>query len=509
MTRVDLAGERAAARTRRPLLTRVPLALLGLLVIAALGSGIGAAHAERVRTTGPTKVFKGTGERSGVITKIASGKTLSVLNTQGRWLKVRVNGRTGWVTRSSVVSLAETDVPRNTRRRPFVDGRSTRRGWADGAPDDRVGADAVDPGGDDGEADGGGDGDGGGDDGDGGGDGDGGDDGDGSDDDDGDDGGAEEAAPEMAFVVVTADKAKLYPRASRKAKASRTLRRGARLTVLEDQGDWIRVEFGDDAGYVSADLVGVEGSVRKKREITAIARLGFASIGGTFTSNGPAMQPTGPPSNYSVSSTALSVDVGVELVYAYKKDYFLGGGIEYLGCVATPGIRYADAMNAEDIGFKTHDIDLRVLGGYDFHDKRGMTAWGRLGYHVGLVSFSNLMNLAQLPSETFKGPSIGVGLKVPKVTDKIGASGSLDLVYPGSRSQTQNNEDGAEQGAMAATLQLIGDYAWKDAWALQAAYRLGYAKTAWSGASNRVTNVTAAERRDLSHVLTLGLGRSF
>ena len=48
-----------------------------------------------------------------------------------------------------------------------------------------------------------------------------------------------------------------------------------------------------------------------------------------------------------------------------------------------------------------------MLGGYDLHDKRGTVLWGRLGYHVGITSMSDLNNMAQLPSETFRGPAIG------------------------------------------------------------------------------------------------------
>src|SRR4051812_40385036 len=94
-------------------------AVVVLLMVLA-----GAAAAERVRTTGSTKVFKRTGEQSAVVTRVSKGTTLQVVATSGRWLKVRVNGRTGWVTRSSVVSLDAAVLPRNTRRRPFVDGRS-------------------------------------------------------------------------------------------------------------------------------------------------------------------------------------------------------------------------------------------------------------------------------------------------------------------------------------------------------------------------------------------------
>src|SRR5687768_8597967 len=103
---------------------RLAAAAAPLLVLCALVGGTAAA--DRVRTTKSTKVYKRTGEQSGVVTKVASGKTLEVVARQGRWLKVRINGRTGWVTQSSVVALEARDIPRNTRRRPFVDGRSTR-----------------------------------------------------------------------------------------------------------------------------------------------------------------------------------------------------------------------------------------------------------------------------------------------------------------------------------------------------------------------------------------------
>lgn len=459
---------------------------------------IGHADAERVRTTDTVKVYRDTGEQSGVITKVAEGTTLTVLKTDGRWLKVRVNGRTGWITRSNVASLdGDDDLPRNTRRRPFVDGRSTRRGWGDGAPDDRTGVDAVDTGGDDGGDDdrAGGRGDD--------------DDDDGGDDDRGDDDGGDddraEAAPAVEMVVVTAGKTKLYPRASRKAKASRTLKRGARLTVLERDDEWVRVEYGDDAGFVRADAVG-DADARPPRAPRAIftkARLGFASLGGTFTSDGPA---TNALARYQLGSTAVSLNLGAEVAYAYGKDYYLGGGLEYLGCVATPGIRYA----GQDIGFKTHDIDLRAIGGYDLHDRRGTVVWARLGYHVGITSMSDLMNMANLPSETLRGPAIGAAVTMPKLTPTVGVAASVDLLYPGTRTQTQGNEDGQLDGAMALTLGVTGAYAWKRAWNLEAGYRFGYAKTAWTGPSFRGTGATAAsERVDKNHVLTVGLGRTF
>ena len=110
---------------RVDLVSRLALAAIAVACVLATAE---TAHAERVRTTDTVKVYRGTGEQSGVITKVAEGTTLTVMKTDGRWLKVRVNGRTGWITRSNVASLDDDDVPRNTRRWPFVDGRSTRHG---------------------------------------------------------------------------------------------------------------------------------------------------------------------------------------------------------------------------------------------------------------------------------------------------------------------------------------------------------------------------------------------
>jgi hypothetical protein len=166
-------------------------------------------------------------------------------------------------------------------------------------------------------------------------------------------------------------------------------------------------------------------------------------------------------------------------------------------------------MMAEDIGFKTHDIDARLLGGYDFRKSNGMTAWLRLGYHYGAFSVSNLNNLAKLPAENFKGPTFGLAMRIPTLTKKIGAEASLDVVYPGTRKQTVGITDGTLDKANAASLALLGMYDWKGAWKLEGGYRLGYASTRWTGTSERVPTATISKRTDLSHVVTVGLGRAF
>src|SRR5215470_20402673 len=120
-----------------------------LVAITVLVLGVlawpSAARAEKVKTNQSAKLYTRAGEQSPVLLKLKSGQSMTVLAKDGRWIKVRVSGRTGWVPRSKV-DLPDDDeeIARNTRRRPFVDGRGTKRGFGgESGPDDRIGADAT------------------------------------------------------------------------------------------------------------------------------------------------------------------------------------------------------------------------------------------------------------------------------------------------------------------------------------------------------------------------------
>ena len=88
--------------------TLLIMAIAGLLMVLVAPL----ASAERVKTTRTTKVMKRPGEQSAVVTRVKSGRTLTVIAKQGRWMKVRVNGRTGWVARSTVQTVSAREVPR-------------------------------------------------------------------------------------------------------------------------------------------------------------------------------------------------------------------------------------------------------------------------------------------------------------------------------------------------------------------------------------------------------------
>jgi uncharacterized protein YgiM (DUF1202 family) len=494
--------------------TLLSVAIAGLLMVLVVPF----AAADRVKTTQTTKVMKRPGEKSAVVTRVKAGRTLTVIATQGRWMKVRVNGRTGWVARSTVKSASAREVPRNTRRRPFVDGRSTRRGWSGEAPDDRVGGDAIEEDEDEEEAerprkkakrskarveD---------------------DDEDFEDEDedeevaesdcDEDEEDCEEAPaePKERVVMVTADKAKLRAKPSKKGKAEGRVKKGARLVVLEEKDDWMYVEDPEEgeAGWIRTAEVWEPG-MRPKRVIRVDGRLGFERLGTVFASTS-----TEELGNYKISAAAAAVSLRADMIQKYGEKYLIGGELRYDLSKSTPGIRYSDGTNAADIPFTTHDIDLRAIAGYDFHHKTGAAAYGRLGYHYGMFSVANVgdftKNLARLPSETLSGPTIGVGAEAPRVAEKVGARFQADYLAMGKRAQTKGLEDGEVSTVKALWAGLVVNYQWKPNMTIDFAYGYEWSKTVWSGVatgSMRGHNADSAARKDVIHGALVGIARTF
>ena len=114
------------------------------IALVLLWATTGSALAEKVKTNQETRVLNHPGEQGKLVIKVKEGQQMTLIGSEGRWLHVRVSGRTGWVARSKVEMADPDEIERNTRRRPFVDGRSTHRGFGSSeAPEDRIGADAV------------------------------------------------------------------------------------------------------------------------------------------------------------------------------------------------------------------------------------------------------------------------------------------------------------------------------------------------------------------------------
>jgi hypothetical protein len=529
------------------------------------------ASAEKIKTNQATTVYAHPGERGKVVLKVKSGQNMTVLAKEGRWIKVRVQGRTGYVARSTVDLPDSDDIARNTRRRPFVDGRGTKRGFGgEAGPDDRVGADAAGDGDDGDKADK-----------------------PGKDDDDDDkkpkkaradkpskddddkkpkkaradkpskDDDDDDKKPKKAradkpskdddeeAVVVDEDKdgddsngdkgdteADRRPVAHVSAKTvayndptsdsdeAFTAKPSMVLYPGETKGKWTFVEAEEgDAGWVLSsqlDLDG-DGGTARQRQLAATARLGvmflsqgLKSAGSTIVGGAGVFN----VDNYTVGTSAMQVALGGELLYPYGKKYVLGGeaGLEYAKTVLG-GVHIPATMTtpAADTGVSLTVLDLRFVAGYDLHKKSGMTLFGRLGYRYQgfLVDEYNVpaKNPAQLPQEVLQGPTLGGALGIPKLTDKIGLKLTLDMMVIGaSVTQTKGFEDGKSPSAKAFLFGGVFRYRWKKDMDLQGTYNLEYGSYDFGAplaGSMRMHTGTDTTRTDVFHTLTFGILKGF
>ncbi len=506
---------------------RVRLAFVVLLVLF-VGTP---AHAEKAKTNQAAKVYNRAGEQGQVVAKVKEGQSLTILKKEGRWLKVRVSGRTGYIPRTKVdLPEGDEEISRNTRRRPFVDGRGTKRGFGgEAGPDDRVGADATDtekgsskP--DPDETD------------------------EGSDEPDppkGDKGGKggkggktggkkPKEDPDEDEPVVTKDegdeivddrptarvksKTKIYSEADPESDpADWTAGPKTILFPTGKKGKFTEVENEEgDLGYVLTSKIEVSESGGpvggpSTRQIDARARLGVTIIQqGLRTAGGVPER----PDNYNLSTSAVTVALGGAYLKPYKSSYMVGGELNYDFAKAVPGIK-VDAMNTT--GITLHNLNVRGLFGKDLKRKSGMMVFGRLGFRYQSYQVSDVTNLAKntakLPSEIIKTPTFGAALTIPRLTSKIGLRFSLDTMIVGtSLKQTKNLEDGKNPSAKGACVGAGFTYRWKPNMDIQATYDLNYTRLKFGApldTSMRGHTGTSVARTDVFHGVTVGIAKAF
>jgi SH3-like domain-containing protein/opacity protein-like surface antigen len=508
------------------------------VLVVVLGLVVGAssfAAAETVVATGSGAIYLKPGESSKVVTKIKSGEELTVLRREGRWIKVRVRGRTGFIPRTKVSGgekdgdEGEEPIERQTRRRPYVDGRSTDRGWGGEPPEDRRAVDAVDnvdakdpvpprdevrerpeprkppP-------------------------------------EDPVEGPAPKAvpkaerkpevretrAPREAKATPADDddeptktserpRIRLSKEASLRAKPAASSMKVATVDageyfLVEERPGWAHIESEDgERGWVSSKLIisGGEGGGRRpsRRLIAAGAQLGYTSVvQGTRTTGGA----KGVPDNYNLSTSGVNVRVDAMVAVPVKKKFYAGGELVYVGTKALPGIVFM----GKTTGISMQNLDVRAVGGYRLGDTR--VVWGHLGYHYDMFSVANVAdftkNTAKLPSESLSGLTVGVAFSADRVVSKLGVNVGLDALLGGSRSQTKNLEDGTKPSATALWASAGASYPLTGNTTVGFGYRLAYVSNSFGGpppTSMRGHTGGVVSRTDVCHALSLGVSQAF
>ena len=528
---------------------RVTALMLAVVAATLLGS-VGRAAAEKVKTNQTTKLYAGPGEQRKVLLKVGSGQNMTLLEQNGRWLKVRVRGRTGYVPRSKVDMADDGTIARNTRRRPFVDGRSRRRGFGgDAGPDDRIGADAVGEGmedtGDD-ESEGSGDED----------EGedrprrksvatrDSRDEDEGSDEDEEDRGSGDEGEDEgegEGGDEELADDEEMEDEEERRP----TARVSKKVAVLEDadpdsdemfvarpsdvlypvdkDGEWTAVENDEgDYGWIRTEDLEVEAvGGPRKRQIEVGARLGLMFIQQGMRTAGSENLKV--PDNYNIGTSSVTLSLGGSYKMPYKKKYILGAELTYdYSKTLFGGIFYdpdgaANPMPGVNTGVAIHNVNLRGMAGYDLKKKSGMAVFGRLGYRYQSFLVNDYIdaakNPARIPQEIMKGPTLGAAFVMPRLTDKIGVQVSLDtILFGGKLTQTKGLEDGGKPTFKAVVFGAGVTYKWKKTMDLQATYDLRYMGVDFGPplmTSMRGHMGTNVKRTDFFHMVTFGVAKPF
>lgn len=484
--------------------------------------------AETVRTKRDTKVFSDMGEQSRVVTKARRGAELLVLRKEGRWYKVRVNGRTGWITRSNL-AVSKERRPSRGREVSFVEGRD-RKDSAKEAPRDRAGADTVrDGAGDFLEGP----------------------------EERGEklkpiDRAPRESQPARKSVEVRVSETDLFAKASENSEPIEIVSKGEVLAIFKEKRKWYLVEhrsgkkgwiYAEDVRIVRTreparssrptsstsasrdnerfdeleiDIGSSEAYRYQKVTKSAFANLGLSTLSQKFSS--ASQQPLG---NYVIGANAATLGLGGDFLYDFSEKILLGADARVALGKAIPGIRFMD----ETIGFTNINVDVMGKVGYKFGSATGLAAYGRLGAYLGQMSVDRStvepaqLNAARLPSEALFGPKLGFGVEAPrlgsgKTARKISARAKLDFMLPflgTTRKQTAGLEDGASSSANAIFLALNGNYQWKKSLHFTADYQFYRAATNWNGvlASQRGHDAANASRVDMSHSLLFGLGAYF
>lgn len=440
------------------------IAVVLLLAFAQIAS----AETMRVNTT--TKLRARPGEAAKVLKTLKPDTKVVVLGRQGRWLRVRIGRRTGWITQTTVEPLRgnkerESDGDWSSKGKKKKK-KLTKQANADSAA--------------------------------------------------------------KRYVTVKRKPVAARREPSKSAREVYIMERGMIATVegRSDDKKWLLVQNEDGQfGWVKerrlkrvTDLDEVRAlrsritdepidteprrSVRKDRAIVPRVEtsLGFRGLNMNFTSNGTAALDA-----YIIAGSSALTQIGAWVPLQFG-NFLIEIGGSYAFSIARPGIRLPDNMG--DISYLTHDGHASAQIGYRLMDGQ-LTVAGSGGYHLSIFRVDDIFDPVYLPSERLTGITAGGIVEYAPGAGSLTIRGGGRVLIGGVRAQTLNTADGEQSAAGAWWAHVDVDYALLKAFDLVAGYTLERATTNWVGNSQRRLGVTQASRTDTNHLLYLGLGRAF
>ena len=426
-----------------------------VLVFVVLVTG-SIASAEPRRTTESVTLRKKPGEKETAVATVPANTEVTVLGEEGRWLKVKVNGNTGYLTRTTVSGGDAKDVdakPQWSAARRTEDGKEMTELFVE-AP--KAGALVTEP---------------------------------------------KPGAGKIADI----------------AKGARLVVLDATtpgwLHARDDGGHegWIatgEVQNGATAVTVSGAGVDLAGSAVEQTytrppvgalAIRAEVGLAYRSLGMDLTSNAE-----GGLTNYLVDADAAAAVIDVDARQQLSPSLFAGADLRMVASESSPGIDYpGPTAPPGKIPFATFATDVGVRAG--IHAKQAFDLALRLGGHYDAFLPKSVDNAGSLPRERLIGVTAGVRADIVPPHSRFGAAVRFDIMALGSRAQTPGLEDGTSSTARALWGGVTVRYQLGRHISPFAGYDFGRASTDWTGMSVREPSVTDAHRVDTTQLVQIGV----
>jgi|GEM_PF-6397169 len=444
------------------------------------------AAADTVVARGRTRMRSRAGEMARVVKILRPGQKARIVRVRGRWYKIRVGKRSGWVTRTTVRRLGK-----RTHKRVHHWGRRSSKRYGAWREQSMVAA----------------------------------------------------RRPDLpATLRVTIDRARAFKRPSARSKTVFAVNRGAELRVLaaSRRRRWYLVQTDDSApAWIAAAAV----STARRPAATALAattRVATATPSPAVTTRRAAEPPhvVRPPAD--IDGLRLSVGLGVHsLATHFRSDgasglgnydldsnaanvlanlgFYTGTGrfaaaafAQYRGAYASPGLHYEpSAGGSGDVSTTAHAIDARLALGMRVTDEAagGARLYVVAGYGYEVTMTDDLNNIARLPNESLRGGLVGGRVELPRLTDDVSMTGSLNLLVGAKLGQTEGLMDGATATVSGVRAHVGLSKRLTGSWHLVADYCYDKTKLHFSGASSRQPDVTKGTRTDRAHTVVVGIGR--
>ncbi len=237
------------------------------------------------------------------------------------------------------------------------------------------------------------------------------------------------------------------------------------------------------------------------------ARAGVAIINQRFTSNG-----TGALTNYDAATNAVGVQVGMAYTRAVGRYFRLGldGSYEFAGAA---GVRYHATDGSQVLlEMQNHIIDFGAQLGVHLKAIGGLELRVRLGGEM-MMDLIQGSAKAPLPSDRILGMTIGAGIAAPNLLQlanrPLGAHIFGWALVPAQRAQTIGLEEGTRSSTIGATFGGGLQYGLYRGLSMGADYTYGFVITHYAGTAQRNTSITAADRGNSQHLITLGLAYNY